>query len=72
MNDAQVYIVRIWSSAAAPAGFRAAVRAVDKDEAQLFADARLLGGYFEAELVAREAGSAGGASDLKTEPGSTA
>lgn len=51
MNEAKVYIVRLWSSAAAPAGFRAAVRAVDKDEARLFADASLLGGYFEAELA---------------------
>jgi hypothetical protein len=51
MNEAKVYIVRIWSSAARPAGFRAAVRAVDKDEARLFADASLLGGYFEAELA---------------------
>lgn len=52
MNEAKVYIVRIWASAAQPAGFRAAVRAVDKDEARLFADARLLGGYFQAELAA--------------------
>jgi hypothetical protein len=51
MNEAKVYIVRIWASAAQPAGFRAAVRAVDKDEARLFADASLLGGYFEAELA---------------------
>lgn len=50
MNEAKVYIVRIWSSAAAPAGFRAAVRAVDREEGRLFADASLLGGYFEAEL----------------------
>jgi hypothetical protein len=51
MNEAKVYIVRIWSSAARPAGFRAAVRAVDKDEARLFADGSLLGAYFEAELA---------------------
>ena len=77
MNEAKVYIVRIWSSAAQPAGFRAAVRAVDRDEARTFADASLLGGYFEAELAlglalglgVTETRSAPGASHLEPSPG---
>jgi hypothetical protein len=60
MNEAKVYIVRIWSSSAQPAGFRAAVRAVDSDEAHLFADASLLSGYFEAEVSTKETGTAPG------------
>jgi hypothetical protein len=68
MNEAKVYIVRIWSSAAKPAGFRAAVRAVDRDEARLFSEASLLGGYFEAELAAEETGAAPGTSDPKPSP----
>lgn len=72
MNEAKVYIVRIWASAAQPAGFRAAVRAVDKDEARLFADARLLGGYFQAELAAGPAVSpAVGLADLAARVGAS-
>jgi len=51
MNEAQVYIVHVWSSTAPPAGFRAAVRAVDKDEGRLFTDARLLASYLIGELA---------------------
>jgi hypothetical protein len=72
MPLAQVYLVRVWTPATEPAGFRAAVRAVEREESRLFTSAEDVGAYLAAQLApapssasgpapAGEAGSVGAA-----------
>jgi hypothetical protein len=48
-HDVAVFVVHLWPSGAEPAGFRAAVRRVDRDETQVFTQGAALADYFRGQ-----------------------